>query len=150
MENIRFFIRKVRKQDIQDIDLLCQKCFPEDDAFGIAQALLEIQHFYVAEEIDTEKILGFIAFGIYSIDTAHIMILAVDPNMQRNGIGTKIMDYTEEVINKTPIKRIRLEVKTSNQKAINFYEKLGYEIKAIFDKYYEDHSDAYVMVKTIK
>ena len=150
MENTRFFIRKVRKQDEQVIDLLCQKCFPEDDAFGIAQALLEIQHFYVAEEIDTEKILGFIAFGIYSIDTAHIMILAVDPEMQRKGIGTKIMNYSEKLIAETPIKRIRLEVKTTNQKAIDFYKKLDYKVKAIFEKYYEDLADAFVMVKIIK
>lgn len=149
MDVVKFILRRVRREDKESIDLLCQKCFPEDDAFGIAKSLIEIRHFYVAEELDTKKFLGFIAFGIYSIDTAHIMILAVEPEYQRKGIGTKIMDYSMDIIEKTPIKRVRLEVKTTNKTAIKFYERLGFEIKAIFENYYEDKSNAFVMVKIL-
>ncbi|HUU79236.1 MAG TPA: N-acetyltransferase [candidate division Zixibacteria bacterium] len=146
---VKFVLRRIKRGDEQSIDLLCQKCFPEDDAFGIAKSLIEIQHFYVAEELETKKILGFIAFGIYSIDTAHIMILAVEPEYQRKGIGTKIMDYSMDIIEKTPIKRVRLEVKITNIAAIRFYEKLGFETKATFENYYEDKSNAFVMVKIL-
>ena len=147
MDLVKFILRKVKKKDKDAINILCQKCFPEDNAYGIAKSLLEIRHFYVAEELETKEIIGFIAFGIYSINTAHIMILAVDPEFQRKGIGTKIMDYSFDIIKKTSIKIIRLEVKTTNIPAIKFYKKLGFEIKATFENYYEDNSSAFIMVK---
>jgi RimJ/RimL family protein N-acetyltransferase len=47
------------------------------------------------------------------------------------GLGSKKMQIMEEVASKMHVKRIQAKVRTSNFKAILFYQKQGYEIEGI-------------------
>ena len=147
MSKITTEMRKVRKSDLKEIQYICEQCFPGDDAFEIAEPLIDIEHYYVAINDSTQQIVGFVIFGIYSIDTAHIMMFAVHPNYQRQGIGTQILDFTLEKIRESTVGRVRLEVKIQNNQAINFYKKHDFIIKGVLKEYYDDLSDGYLMVK---
>ena len=41
----------------------------------------------------------------------------------------------------------KLEVRIENKQAINFYKKHKYEVIKLISNYYDDGSDAYLMVK---
>mmetsp|Transcript_18604 Transcript_18604/g.17702 ORF Transcript_18604/g.17702 Transcript_18604/m.17702 type:complete len:99 (+) Transcript_18604:250-546(+) len=56
------------------------------------------------------------------------MRIAVRSKCQRLGIGKKIMNY---LFNKYP-KYLYLDVSTDNDKAVNFYKRIGLEIKNIY------------------
>ncbi|MHA1462907.1 MAG: GNAT family N-acetyltransferase [Candidatus Heimdallarchaeota archaeon] len=142
-------IRKVMKKDLKEIQYICEKCFPGDDVFEIAETLFEAEHYYVALEPISKEIVGFVIFGIYSIETAHIMIFAVHPAHQQKGIGSEILVFTLDEISKSPISRVRLEVKIDNKQAIQFYEKRGFKIKGKLKEYYDDLSDGFLMVKEL-
>ncbi len=142
-------IRKVMKKDLKEIQFICEKCFPGDDAFELAESLIGVEHYYVAVESTSKLIVGFVIFGIYSIETAHIMIFAVHPNHQRKGIGLIILVFTLDVMRKSPIVRVRLEVKIDNVPAIQFYKKYDFKIKSKLKEYYDDLSDGYLMVKEL-
>ena len=150
MQQRIFAIRKVVQEDSDDLKEICTKGFPKDEAFEIVKSLLEIEHFYVIKDNKENKIIGFIAFGIYSIRISHIMIIAIHPNFQRKGIGSKLLNYCEEVLKNYLVKKVRLEVRTSNDIAINFYKKHGFEVADSLSNYYNDSSDAYLMVKNIE
>ena len=143
-------IRKALFKDLPILKEICDLCFPDDDAFSIVKSLIDIKHFYVVYTQETEEIMGFVAFGIYSIDTAHIMILAVHPKYQNKGVGTKLLEFTLATIRESHNKRVRLEVKVTNQVAIDFYKKHGFVIKGTIREYYDDHSDGYLMVKELR
>ncbi len=140
--------RKIDKsKDIPLIKEISVKCFPDEDAFEIVNALFDIEHFYVAEFVKEKKVVGYIAFGIYSIRTSHIMILAVHPDYQQNGIGSILLSMVTDIAEKLPITKIRLEVRTTNIPAIKFYEKYNFDIITKLESYYDDASNAYLMTR---
>ncbi len=142
-------IRKIQKKDQKEVLRISKESFPDDEADFITQSLFDREHFYIAE-IPDKIIVGFICFGIYSVKAAHIMILAVDPKYQRKSIGTKLLMFAIKIMKKHPISKIRLEVKVSNVEAIEFYEKHEFKIAGVIDKYYDDQSDAYLMILDVK
>ncbi len=56
-----------------------------------------------------------------------------------------------EVTKHLGYRNINLEVRISNQKAINLYKKYGFKIVTIRKNYYQDnHEDAYLMIKKME
>jgi ribosomal-protein-alanine N-acetyltransferase len=143
-------IRKAMLKDLKQLEKISYKIFPDEDVFLIVNSMIETEHFYILEETIQKKIIGFAIFGLYKTKIAHIFILAIDPQYQKQGFGTILLEHTQEIIKKTHVTKIRLEVRINNKQAIQFYEKHGYQIKETIEKYYEDGSDAYLMVKKIK
>ncbi|MBN1327947.1 MAG: GNAT family N-acetyltransferase [Candidatus Heimdallarchaeota archaeon] len=149
MEEIETIIRRVSINDYNELAVLSEKCFPGEEVPFIIQSLIDVEHFYVLVNPLLEKIMGFVIFGIYSIKTAHLMILAVHPEHQRKGFGSILLEKTIETIKQSPIKVIRLEVKATNLPAIKFYEKYGFEIATTIENYYDDNTAAFLMLKQL-
>jgi 4-oxalocrotonate tautomerase family enzyme len=55
-----------------------------------------------------------------------IYYLAVDPDYQRQQIGRRMMEKAESALKKRGCPKINLQVRTSNQAVIAFYERLGF------------------------
>jgi ribosomal protein S18 acetylase RimI-like enzyme len=55
-----------------------------------------------------------------------INYLAVDPDHQRQGIGSQMMAHAEESLKVLGCPKINLQVRASNQAVIAFYEQLGF------------------------
>ena len=80
---------------------------------------------------------------------SHLLNIAVSRNYQGKGYGRKIL---EKVILQSSVLGatvIFLEVRISNHRAINFYEKFGFKRDAIRYEYYEGtpKEDALLMSK---
>ena len=58
---------------------------------------------------------------------AHVSDLAVAPGAQGTGVGRRLMAFAERWAGEQGYDRIGLAVFTTNQRAIRFYERLGYE-----------------------
>lgn len=143
-------IRKVQKKDYKKVVKISIDSFPEEDAEEIITSLFEIEHFYVAELGGEGVVVGFVVFGIYSIKTTHIMILAVESAHRRKGIGSKLLERVIEITDMLPINLIRLEVRLTNTAAIKFYEEYEFKITGTIKQYYDDLSDAYLMTRKIE
>ena len=93
--------------------------------------------------------IGFIIFSPISPE-AHILSISVRNEMQSNGIGTLLLKSMLDQCKVMNYKKIFLEVRVSNEKAINFYEKFGFSKDAIRNNYYTDNSeDALLMSLSI-
>jgi len=86
----------------------------------------------------------------------YIMTLAVLEPYRRLGIGSKLLQYildypqTEDG-KKIDIKEIFLHVQTTNQDAISFYQKFGFEIQKERKGYYRLESpDAFFLTKKVQ
>ena len=93
-------------------------------------------------------ILGYAFFSIVATDS-HLLNIAVSRNYQGKGYGRKIL---EKVILQSSVLGatvIFLEVRISNHRAINFYEKFGFKRDAIRYEYYKGtpKEDALLMSK---
>ena len=95
------------------------------------------------------QMIGFIIFSPISPE-AHILSISVRNEMQSKGIGTLLLKSMLDQCKVMNYKKIFLEVRVSNEKAINFYEKFGFSKDAIRYNYYTDNSeDALLMSLSI-
>ena len=93
--------------------------------------------------------IGFIIFSPISPE-AHILSISVRNEVQSKGIGTLLLKSMLDQCKVMNYKKIFLEVRVSNEKAINFYEKFGFSKDAIRNNYYTDNSeDALLMSLSI-
>lgn len=95
-------------------------------------------------------VVGFLVCWILQKEL-HINNVAVDPNYRRRGYGELLvrnaLGFAE---GNGRCKRATLEVRVSNQTAINLYEKLGFTKKGFVPGYYEDNlEDAYIFTREI-
>ena len=89
------------------------------------------------------KIVGAIVYSLI-YDRIEIEYIVVSEEYKRFGIGSELLRYIE----KDNINNITLEVRESNEVAINFYKKNGYEIAATRKNYYKNEN-GYLMIKRL-
>jgi len=84
---------------------------------------------------------------------AGIETLNVDPMFQGKGIAKRLLIAAEEEMHPRGIKKIRLEVATTNHPALNLYEKMGYKKILFLKNYYQlEHNGtrhAFRMIKEL-
>lgn len=81
----------------------------------------------------------------YFADELHIGNIAIAPEYQRKGFGSKLLEYV--LRNFDHYIAAYLEVRKSNNAAINMYRKFGFSEYYTRRLYYRDGEDALVMVK---
>jgi len=80
------------------------------------------------------------------LDEAHITNVAIHPEARGQGGGDIIVEALFRICRKQKVTAITLEVRSSNFKAINLYEKYGFEKEGVRRHYYEDNKeDAVIM-----
>jgi ribosomal-protein-alanine N-acetyltransferase len=81
-------------------------------------------------------IVGFAVMSMAQ-DEAEILNIAIKPEKQQQGFGTKLMRHLLEIAS---TKKIFLEVRASNLAAIQFYQKFGCNQIAVRKDYYQTAS----------
>ncbi|NJR50583.1 MAG: ribosomal protein S18-alanine N-acetyltransferase [Leptolyngbyaceae cyanobacterium CSU_1_3] len=72
------------------------------------------------------------------VDEAHITIVSVRPNYQRQGLGQTLLLALLHSAHQRGLERATLEVRISNQSALNLYQKFGFKVAGRRKAYYED------------
>lgn len=99
----------------------------------------------VAEEFG--KVVGYVGL-YYVLDEANITNLAVLPGYKRIGVGENLMRCLMDKVKDLGVRGITLEVRESNEAAINLYSKLGFDSIGIRKRFYEKPvEDAIIMWK---
>ena len=74
------------------------------------------------------------------------MNVAVDPAHQRRGVATRLLERLFELTVDDERRGYTLEVRVSNEAAIQLYETLGFEARGVRRGYYTDNrEDALIM-----
>ncbi|MFM6395318.1 GNAT family N-acetyltransferase, partial [Planktothrix sp.] len=72
------------------------------------------------------------------LEEAHITVLAIDPEYQGKGLGQGLLFALLVSAWKRKLERATLEVKVTNQRAINLYQKFGFKQAGRRKGYYPD------------
>jgi ribosomal protein S18 acetylase RimI-like enzyme len=81
--------------------------------------------------------------------TTEVLNIGVAPTTQNQGVGKSLMKFAESKAKQLGKKKVKLVTNTKNDKAINFYKKLGYEIAKVIDNYYGDGETRYLLEKRL-
>jgi ribosomal-protein-alanine N-acetyltransferase len=101
---------------------------------------------FLVADLDGHPV-GFLAAVISSDGQARILMFAVSTGLRRRGIGRQIMDDFLRACAMRGLRRIELEVRTSNEEAIRFYKRYGFELAGVLPKFYTDGEDGYKMLR---
>lgn len=98
---------------------------------------------------DQRLIAGF-AVMHFADDSAHLNLLAVEPDCRRCGIGRSLITWLEESSRVAGVQFISLEVRSSNHRALRFYSKLGYTETGSIPGYYSGVDDATLLARDLR
>ena len=87
------------------------------------------------------KVVGYIVYWVVRGE-ATIMTFAIDKEHQNKGYGEFLL---RESLKKIDAKRILLDVRKTNLRAINLYRKLGFRLVSERKSYYSDGENALFM-----
>lgn len=92
------------------------------------------------------------AFGIMSYldDDAHLLLFAVHPRHRRQGLGTAVLAWLEDVARAAGAKRIRVEARKDNVAARNFYSHHGYHERTFASQMYSGQLDGVRLEKWLR
>ena len=91
------------------------------------------------------ELIGYLIVSRY-VDAWHVMNVAVDPSRRRGRIATELLQRLFEITAGDGRRGYTLEVRVSNDGAIQLYQSLGFEPRGIRRGYYTDNrEDALIM-----
>ena len=91
-------------------------------------------HMYVVRTPEC-RVAGFCAFWLV-VDEVHVNNVAVLPRYRERGIGTALMRHVLAESKRLGARRATLEVRRSNERARQLYERLGFHVAAVRPSYY--------------
>ena len=144
---------KIRKMKIEDFEVVSKL---EKEIFRCPWSKRQIFRILTEDKLAFpliaevyNKVVGY-AFAWIIYDEVHIGNLAVKEGYRRMKIGTRLINYLISEASRKGGKFFYLEVRRSNEPAINLYEKFGFIPLSIRKKYYTDNDeDAVVMGKSL-
>jgi ribosomal-protein-alanine N-acetyltransferase len=75
------------------------------------------------------------------LEEAHITIVAVHPQYQRQGLGQALIYALLKTASDRNLERATLEVRASNEAAISLYQKFGFKTAGRRRRYYQDNGE---------
>lgn len=100
------------------------------------------------QEAGQTSLAGYVGYWLV-VDEVHISTLAVHPRFRRQGIGSQLLAAALERAVRQGADFATLEVRVSNQAAIDLYHRFGFHVVGRRAKYYRDNDeDALLMTLT--
>ena len=142
-------IRKALVSDLETIVSLEEVTFGQSLGYSfLKQELLEndFSRIYVLEE--NQMIIGYISYRVVD-DKAELLNFLIKAECQTQGHGKNLFDFVINELKAEDVKTLILEVRISNLRAINFYEKYGF-IEVLTIKNYYQTEDGKVLLLEVK
>lgn len=143
-------LRPMAEDDLYSIMEIEQRVYPYPWTHSIFQDCLHVGYCcWIYQEYGM-----LLAYGIMSIGAgeAHILTLCVRPEYQRKGLGKMMLLHLLQMARDHKVETILLEVRPSNNTAVELYRKLGFnEVGHRHDYYPNDdgREDALIMALTL-
>ena len=145
MTAVAIKIRVLELSDLSAIETIEQKAYPTPWSRSMFASELAKPTSICLGAFEGQDLVGYVVNSRY-VDAWHVMNVAVDPDHQRRGIATALLEKLFEVTRDDERRGYTLEVRVSNEDAIALYEKLGFEARGIRRGYYTDNrEDALIM-----
>lgn len=139
-------LRPMREEDLDEVIAIEQRAYPFPWTRGIMRDCLRAD--YPAwVMVQRERIIGY---GVLSIaaDEAHILNICTAPETQGRGHGRRLLRALLQIARGRGVRRMFLEVRPSNPRAIALYHDEGFNEIGRRPRYYpakDGREDALVM-----
>lgn len=141
-DSVKTKIRSLKESDIKEVLQIQDECgLSVWTAKDYLNEMLREDALSLVVETSDNKIIGFAIVRLLLGEndfSSEILNIAVKNSFQTKGIGQKLFDEIIRRLKEKNVLDIWLEVRKSNEKAINFYQKNGF-MKQFERKNYYQH-----------
>ena len=90
------------------------------------------------------QIIGYFVAS-QALDVSDLLNICIHPNKQHQGLGQQLFQNFIKQVKNQGVSQVFIEVRESNQSALLFYEKLGFERIDQRKKYYSNGENAKIL-----
>jgi ribosomal-protein-alanine N-acetyltransferase len=149
LEQVGLALRRMVVADIDEVYALEQSVFPHPwSRANFVDSLASGYDAWVLREPDEGALAGYFLV-MYAVDEAHLLDVAVSGARHGTGLGRFLLDRIAARARAMGMESILLEVRPSNERALQVYERYGYTQIGRRKGYYPAHEgkreDAIVM-----
>jgi [ribosomal protein S18]-alanine N-acetyltransferase len=140
-------IRRLTYSDLPQVIAIERRAFPTP--WSLAMFVLELSKpsGICLAALREGRLVGYLVCSRYD-RVWHLMNVAIDPDQRRRGIATALMNRLFEQVDDHEA-QFTLEVRASNDVAIEMYERFGFRSAGMRRRYYQDNGeDAVIMWRT--
>jgi ribosomal-protein-alanine N-acetyltransferase len=138
-------IRVLELTDLPAIDAIEQRAYPTPWSRSMFASELAKPTSICLGAFEGADLIGYVINSRY-VDAWHIMNVAVDPEHQRRGVASRLLERLFDLTRDDERRGYTLEVRVTNEAAIRLYEQLGFEARGIRRGSYTDNrEDALIM-----
>jgi ribosomal protein S18 acetylase RimI-like enzyme len=157
MDAMNAVLRRASPEDFEHLWIIDQHCFTPEIAYSrrelstyinLPQALTLVAESSQADH-GPGRILGFVVAATRRDRSGHIITIDVLPEVQRSGLGSKLLTSAEEHLVAAGCRRVSLETAVDNHSALLFYKHHGYSLVRTIPHYYSNGVDALVLQKDL-
>ena len=132
---------------VMEIEKLCFKApWGREDIFReINDNKLSIMTVITINDV----VVGFCDYW-NTFDSGTICQIAIHPDYQHQSLGSRLFEEVLKDAKAKKIKTLTLEVRESNHNAIRFYQKFGFIVSLVKEKYYSNGENAIYMIKEVQ
>jgi ribosomal-protein-alanine N-acetyltransferase len=142
-------IRSLGLSDLGDIEAIERRAYRTPWSRSMFASELSKSTSICLGAFENDRLVGYTINSRY-VDAWHVMNVAVDPDWHHRGIATALLTRLFDLTEADAQRGYTLEVRVSNQDAIDLYEKLGFEARGVRRGYYTDNrEDALIMWRDV-
>jgi len=135
--------------DIEEVVSIEKLYFNKSWSKKTFRKLLDHQDVEVWVALQGEDLLGYVVLQC-SGDEAELINIAVRKGKRKLGIGSALLSKTVDVAVGLDVKKLFLEVRSSNQQAISLYERFGFDQVGMRKNYYSNpREDAQILCRLL-
>lgn len=125
-------------RSMQDEDIPAILAIENEQAFPWSEAMMRDCLAAPYKNIVLEQAGKLVGFAILSIavDEAEILNIAIAKGCQRQGLGRRLLQHLIEIAQQQGVRKVFLEVRTSNIPALKLYLQQGFKEIGIRKDYY--------------
>jgi len=144
-------IRPAIKEDLPAILELEKICFKEETFHKrqIEYLLLRAKSLVFVASLEGNIVGSIIILLRKHISNARIYSLNVHPSYRRTGIGSLLIDHSENLLAKMGYRNLTLEAGVNNIAGRNLYTLKGFSVVRKIEKYYTNGDDALRFIKKL-
>jgi len=155
---VRFHLRNYRPADLKTLWQIDQQCFEPGISYSAQEMRIYLSQpgafAVVAEIADSSEIAGFLIGQVISGSRAvkpfgYVITIDVLTTAQRTGLGSLLLEASEQRMRQEGCCKIVLEVAVDNAPALAFYKRHGFQTVATHAGYYSNGTDAFEMEKPL-
>ena len=128
----------IKAEDLTQIMLVEQQIYPNPWTIQVMQDCIQAGYQCIKGQINEQPDeVACYALMMIGFQETNLLNIGVNPKFQRQSIASQMMQRLLLISRINQAKRMWLEVRESNQAAINLYQKLDFEVIGLRKNYYK-------------